>query len=309
MGGLFEGKKCISPSELSQIDNVFVIIILGDCRAVMKQLRDMGIPSIHISEMHFSKYEKGKSCEWLKNALPHIENALKLMEDEESREIFTKVFCNKIYLSQTTMPYQTFRSEGEYFESGCWTLGKNEYFVDGGAYIGDTVAEFIEHTKGEFGAIYSFEYEVANYNKLCENIKKFPQEIQEKIEAFQCGIWNKKESGWCEYLGESNGTQIMTEDSKSLKAERCLLDKLDDVLVGRKVTVLKLDIEGAEIQGLYGAKNIIVNQKPKLAICLYHTPEHLWEIPLLIHEMRPDYKMIIRHHSVQNYTDTVLYAE
>lgn len=128
----FYGKKCISPLELSKIDNVFVIIVLGDCRAVMKQLQDMGVPSIHISEMHFSDYEKGRSCEWLEKALPKIEKVLTLFSDEESREIFTKVFCNKIYLSQTSTPYQSFRSEGEYFRNGFWTLGKNEYFLDGG---------------------------------------------------------------------------------------------------------------------------------------------------------------------------------
>lgn len=311
-GKEFYGKKCISPSELSQIDNVFVIIVMGDCRAVTRQLQSIrggGIPTIHISEMHFSNYEKGKSCEWLENALPRIEETLSLFHDEKSRDIFTKVFCNKIYLSRTDTPYQTFMTSGEYFENGCWTLGENEYFVDGGAYIGDTVAEFVKYTKGEFGAVYSFEYEAGNYKKLCENIKKYPQEVQKKIETFQCGIWNKRERGWCEYLGESDGTQLMMEDYKSSNAEQCLLDKLDDELKDRKVTVLKLDIEGAEIQGLDGAKNIIMNQKPKLAICLYHTPEHLWEIPLLIHEMCPKYKMMLRHHSVQNYTDTVLYAE
>lgn len=306
-GEYFHGKKCISPAELSQIENVFVIIVLGDCRPVMKQLQSMGISSIHISEIYFSDYEKGISCEWLENALPNIEKALEVLQDEESREVFTKVFCNKLYLSHTEFPYQTFTSEGMYFENGCWALGSEEYFVDGGAYIGDTVAEFIEHTKGEFGAVYSFEYEAGNYRELCENIKKYPQGIQKKIETFPCGIWDKEETGWCEYLGESDGTQLMKED-KSSKAELCQLNKLDDLLKDRKVTVLKLDIEGAEIQGLHGAESIIVNQKPKLAICLYHTPEHLWEIPLLIHKMRPDYKMNIRHHRNQNYTDTVLYA-
>ncbi|MEZ3464298.1 MAG: FkbM family methyltransferase [Lachnospiraceae bacterium] len=311
-GKEFYGKKCISPSELSQIENVFVIIVMGDCRSVMKQLQTTpggGIISAHISELHFSNYEKGKSCDWLENALSKIEYAIALLHDEESKDIFTKVFCNKIYLSSTNTPYQMFSSEGEYFDNGCWTLGENEYFVDGGAYIGDTVTEFVEYTKGAFGAVYSFEYEAVNYKRLSHNMKKFPQGIQEKIETFQCGIWDKRETGWCEYLGESDGTQLMTEDCKGPNAEQCLLDKLDDVLSDKKVTVLKMDIEGAEVQGLNGAKNIIISQKPKLAICLYHTPEHLWEIPLLIHEMRPDYKMIIRHHSVQNYTDTVLYAE
>ena len=38
-GKEFYGKKCISPSELSQIENVFVIIVMGDCRSAMKHLQ------------------------------------------------------------------------------------------------------------------------------------------------------------------------------------------------------------------------------------------------------------------------------
>ena len=77
---------------------------------------------------------------------------------------------------------------------------------------------------------------------------------------------------------------------------------------GKQISILKLDIEGAEINGLNGAKNIIREQKPKLAICLYHRPEDLWEIPCLIHEINPDYKMIVKHHNRMIYIDTVLYA-
>jgi hypothetical protein len=68
-----------------------------------------------------------------------------------------------------------------------------------------------------------------------------------------------------------------------------------------------MDIEGAEIDALYGAKNTIINNKPKLAICIYHSNEHFYEIPLLIHNWVPEYRIYVRHHS---YTaaDTVMYA-
>ena len=308
-GKYFYGKKCISPAELGELSNVFVIIVLGDCRNVMKQLQEMNIPSIHISEMHFSGYVKGSNCGWIKEALPKMEKALKLLADDSSREIFTNVFCNKIYLSNSNTPYESFAEGGEYFENEFWSLGENEYFVDGGAYIGDTIMDFLLHTKESFGAIYSFEYEKDNYEILCKNVQSLSGEVRGKIEPFCCGIWDKREEGWCEYLGESDGTQIMSEKQKSSNAQECHLDKLDNVLSNKKVTILKLDIEGAEIQGILGAEQIIKEQTPKLAICLYHKPEDLWEIPLLIHEMNPNYEMIIKHHSVQNYTDTVLYAQ
>ena len=144
-----------------------------------------------------------------------------------------------------------------------------------------------------------------NYQKLCENIKNKYSEYSDKIEAYPCGIWNCREDGWCEHFGESDGTQLVEKNCGQL----CKLVTLDSVLENKKVTILKLDIEGAEMQGLEGAVNIIKEQKPKLAICLYHRPEDLWEIPLYIKEIDAKYRMIIKHHGMINYTDTVLYGK
>lgn len=72
-------------------------------------------------------------------------------------------------------------------------------------------------------------------------------------------------------------------------------------------TYIKMDIEGAEAEALLGAKESIEKNKPKLAICLYHKPDDIFKLPLLVHKINPLYKMYIRHYS--NYhTDTLLYA-
>lgn len=68
-----------------------------------------------------------------------------------------------------------------------------------------------------------------------------------------------------------------------------------------------MDIEGAELQGLKGAKNIIVKNRPKLAICIYHKPEDILEIPLYLQSIVPDYKFYIRYYSNHD-IETVLYA-
>lgn len=261
-----------------------------------------------ITEMHFSFYEKGKDCGWLKNAVPEIKESLESLADDKSRSIFTQVFCNKIYLSKTRRPYESFAEGGEYFQNGCWSVDDREYMVDGGAYIGDTVEDFIKAANGSFSKIYSFEYEYENFRKLSERMKHLPVQQQEKIELYQCGIWNQHENGWCEHFGDSDGTQIISEENVHEGSIPCVLERLDQVLKDKKVTILKLDIEGAEMKGLQGAEEIIRQQKPKLAVCLYHRPEDLWEIPLYLKQLRPDYRMIVKHHSFCNYTDTVLYA-
>ncbi len=63
--------------------------------------------------------------------------------------------------------------------------------------------------------------------------------------------------------------------------------RLDDILGNRPVTFIKMDIEGSELAALRGAERIIRQQRPKLAICVYHKPEDMWEIPNFILNCRP----------------------
>ena len=73
------------------------------------------------------------------------------------------------------------------------------------------------------------------------------------------------------------------------------------------VTFIKMDIESSEQEALRGAEQIINRDKPKLAICLYHKKEDMWEIPYLIKTMVAEYKLYIRHYS-NSELETVLYA-
>ena len=62
-------------------------------------------------------------------------------------------------------------------------------------------------------------------------------------------------------------------------------------------TYIKMDIEGAELEALWGARRILKEHSPVLAICAYHTSDHLWQIPLLIHAIQPDYKLYLRRYA------------
>jgi hypothetical protein len=81
---------------------------------------------------------------------------------------------------------------------------------------------------------------------------------------------------------------------------------IDDTIKS-DVTFIKMDIEGAEYQAIIGAGKIIKRCKPKLAISIYHNPNDLWELPILIHNINPKYKFYLRHYSFAE-NDTVLYA-
>jgi hypothetical protein len=74
------------------------------------------------------------------------------------------------------------------------------------------------------------------------------------------------------------------------------VDSIDNILNGEKVTYIKMDVEGAELETLKGGIDSIKKWKPKLAVSMYHKKEDLITIPKLIKEIRPDYSLFLRHH-------------
>ena len=65
---------------------------------------------------------------------------------------------------------------------------------------------------------------------------------------------------------------------------------LDECLEGYAPTLIKMDIEGSEIEALNGCQKMIASVKPDLAVSVYHAPDHLWKIPLLINKLNPGYR-------------------
>ena len=69
-----------------------------------------------------------------------------------------------------------------------------------------------------------------------------------------------------------------------------------------------MDIEGAETRALTGAREIIRRDKPVLTVCIYHKPEDVFEIPLLIEDIiKDEYRFYVRQYRY-GLSETVLYA-
>lgn len=82
---------------------------------------------------------------------------------------------------------------------------------------------------------------------------------------------------------------------------------IDAVRECRDATFIKMDIEGAEMEALQGAKETIMRNHPKLAVCIYHSDEDMIRIAQYIHSLVPEYRLYVRHHTKREH-ETVLYA-
>lgn len=175
---------------------------------------------------------------------------------------------------------------------------KDDVFVDCGAYTGDTILGFSNKTGNGYRKIYALEPDEDNYKVLLETVKQY--DIH-SVETIKKGCWSKKAT----LNFTSNG--ILSNINESVSNLSIEVDKLDNLVKEEKVTLIKMDIEGSELEALKGTQNILLTSKPNLAICVYHKPEDLITIPQFIQSLVPEYTFYLRHHQNVSW-DTVLYA-
>jgi len=189
--------------------------------------------------------------------------------------------------------------EEQYFEKGIIELGKEEIFVDCGAYDGYTSANFIKRTQGSYKRIYAMEPLEQMAEKCITLFSKYSG-----VQVIQKACSDSDS----EVSMSTNGplSKVIESGSEGKYQGNVSTFKLDDLLVGG-CSFIKMDIEGSEIKALNGAERAIKKYKPKLAVSVYHKPEDIYEIPQLILSMNPDYKLYLRHYTLCEY-DTVLYC-
>jgi FkbM family methyltransferase len=184
-----------------------------------------------------------------------------------------------------------------YFRTDIFNFTNREVFVDAGAYDGRTTVEFIDVVSGVFEAIHVFEPDKSNLMQCREQLQLLPG----KIFVNESALYDRN-CNLAFYASGTSDARVTDNGHVIVKAVR-----LDDYAFDSPPTFVKMDIEGAEMNALRGSVETIAEYKPKLAICIYHKPEDLWEIPLFIKKLVPEYRIHIRHHS--NFlTETVCYA-
>lgn len=162
-------------------------------------------------------------------------------------------------------------------------LKDDEVYVDCGAFIGDTVAEFTEETKG-YSQIYAIEPDARTFRKLYANT-----EGMENVHLINAAVSDKD--------GFTAFSAVGSRGSKGVdKGIEIPTVSIDSLLGGKKASFIKMDVEGMEALAIDGAVETIKAHRPKMYLSCYHRSEDLFDIPMRVLGIRNDYKIHIVHH-------------
>lgn len=280
----------------------------GGHTGVHQMLHDLGIENV-VDYTFFRRCHKlfqgdpynMPSCSDVYLMDRHIEEIQEVYDhlaDNLSREVYEKILRFRLIDDSISVP--TMSQDKQYFEYGFYSKRDDDVFVDCGAFNGISAKMFFQENHNQFDGYYGFEPDPVNYAALRKYVDSLSLEMQSKMKIIEQAVYDS-DKGMLLY--ELNGPGSFVADIGKTKIDTVTLD---GVLNGGKVTYIKMNIEGSELPALRGAKGIITENHPRLAIAGYHKTWDLWEVPLQILKEDPMYKFYLR--SYMNHISFVYYA-
>ena len=297
-GHSFHNKQVLSLTEIEQKYKDFIIVLSFASKLInvvdtfynLNEKYEMYAPDVPVSgegTFNLDFYNKNKD---------KFDRSRELLADDLS----VKVFDNVIKYKLTGKINYLKEIETSHDEQWDTVLSPNKYeiCVDAGAYNGDTALEMLEKCKN-IKKIYALEPDIRNYKKLCNTFIN-----ESRVIPYNAASWNKETTLEFNAEGNRNSNTFSTNPKKTIAVNAATIDSI----CNNTADYIKYDVEGSEKNALQGSVNTIKNCSPDLLVSVYHRNEDLFEIPLLINDMNPKYKLFLRKSVYVPAWDLNLYA-
>ncbi len=227
-----------------------------------------------------------------------FEEVYSWLADEQSRTVYRDIINFKLsgklsYLTHCETPVE------EAYHN-ILRPDEAEDYADLGAYKGDTIAELLRYTNGTCHSVTAFEPDRKNYKKLCLAVEAMG--LSDRCNCVNMAAYKEHTTM---LFSNKAGRQSALSKTQGIEIE---VDSLDHVMQGNRVSFINMDVEGAEREALMGCRETIERWAPKLLISVYHRSEDLYAIPMQIRQMKPEYRMYLRHYRYIPAWDTNLYC-
>lgn len=294
-GQMFHGKRVLSWSETKEkygARNVIVLLSFGTSRPDVLEMIQRVANEAELYAPDVPAFGDGViDADFFEKNRENIQKVRNLFSDKESLMIFDEVLEYK----RTGKISHLLRAVSDPNEV-MQTIVHPETIqtsVDLGAYTGDTVRELLTYSNGALQEVYAFEPDARNYKKLSAYAQA---ETRACIHPYCLGAWSKRETLCFDGSGnrnasmEANRSQSLSD--RKIKTVRVEGESLDRVLNGKNVDYIKYDVEGSEREAILGSVDTIRRSYPTLLVSLYHRNEDLFALPLMLHELFPEYRGI-----------------
>ncbi len=183
---------------------------------------------------------------------------------------------------------------GDIYEQRSVTVRDSDVVVDVGAHLGTFTRVALRR-----GARVVVAVEPNPVNITCLE-RTFATEIAAgRVRLAKAAAWHSPgsltfefgDSSQMGHVGPSAGGRA---SAKAVRVRAVTLDQLAGELGLDRVDFIKMDIEGAERHALAGARRMLAAQKPRLAICIYHTPDDRDVIPRAVRAANDTYQTFTR---------------
>lgn len=178
----------------------------------------------------------------------------------------------------------------QYFPRDLIRPNAQERLVDGGAYDGDTLASL----PAGYARAWAFEPDPANAARLRSR-------VDARVQVHEAAL------GRAEGRAPFDARGTTASGRSALGRLEVPVKSLDALLAGEAPTFVKLDVEGDEMAALEGGIGMLRRTQPVVAVCLYHRPGDLWEIPEFLLNVLPRHRAHLRLHEHDGF-ELVSYA-
>ena len=230
---------------------------------------------------------------------PFISATYELWEDEASKELYEAIIKFRLTGDYTVLPAPD--NEHIYIPPDLPAWKTPLRFVDCGAFDGDTLVKLI-NAEIPIESVAAFEPDETNFSKLANFVRS--NKTLKDVALWPCGVFSATRQLRFN-AGKGEASMLSSEGDVVVQ---CV--SLDEAIPNFAPTLIKMDIEGAEYDALLGARQTIARYKPGLAISLYHRPEHIWQIPMLLERLcgtGGGYRFYLRLHAFSGF-ELILYA-
>ena len=290
------GRPVEPPTKILQHPKALIIINSLSMKAIQKAMIDMGIQNdcmiIPYYFYHGVLDHPYDSYTAQQHTNEHKNEILQLFDttDEETKRYLDIIIQLREAGEDDLYESKFYNGTGgnlAYFCDPAFAPKGDVTFVDVGAFQGESI-EPVRIFYGErLKSCIAFE---PDSNSL-QDIEKYIMQnnIDKKTVVFPYALGAEDkiihfmETGSTSQQAETGGVEVEQKAFDSLQG----LDIHGDVMV-------KMDIEGAELDALKGMENFIKTVQPYLAICLYHKEADLYDIPAYIKGLCQGYRLFIR---------------